>query len=123
MKNTHRIQFFSYLQVLVTLLCLFTFSADVDAKKGKKKADKASTINIVKTVDKKKQTITVDKKTYVMSDRVVITVDGKKATLAQVKVGMKVRMTSKVITYGKGTADHLYEASRVSAVTVKKEKK
>ena len=102
-------------RILFTFVCLFAFSANVEAKKGGR-----STANIVSSVDTKRHTISIKSKVYVMSDRAKITVDGKKATISEVKAGMKVNMTAKVLTYGKAAGENVYQASRVTAITVKK---
>ena len=60
---------------------------------------------------------TVGKKTYVIEEGAVITVDGKKADASAIRVGMRCLVNGKVIARGKTTAESLYGASRITART------
>ena len=59
--------------------------------------------------------IVIGKKTYLVDDNARITVNGKKAPVSAIQVGMRALVTGKVIARGKTTAESLYEASRITA--------
>lgn len=99
-----------------SFLFLVSLPTVAEAKKGKKEAK----LNLVTSVSKKTQSFIVGKKTYVMGERVSITVDGKKAGFEQIKEGMSVKVKGKVIIFGRGNEGNTLAASRIQALTVKK---
>ncbi|MEE2623215.1 MAG: hypothetical protein VCA40_04975 [Roseibacillus sp.] len=59
--------------------------------------------------------VTVGKKTYKITSFTRILVNGRKATLGDLKAGMQVSVAGGVLRYGKGEADTVYKASRITA--------
>ena len=111
---------FRHFCMALTILALCVSSSVVSAKgKDKEKEDKSA--NIVKS--KTDYSLIVNGKTYIVADDAKITVDGKKSTFKQVQVGMKVTMTTRLLTSGKGDVKNTYEAQRISARTVKEKPK
>lgn len=84
-------------------------------------AEKRANKSIVQS--KTDYSMVVDGKTYILSDRATVTVDGKKAEFSDVKVGMKVTLNARVLIFGEGDEKNTYEAKRISARTVKEKKK
>ncbi len=59
--------------------------------------------------------VTVGKKTYKITSFTKILVNGRKATLRDLKAGMQASVAGGVLRYGKGEADTVYKASRITA--------
>ena len=59
--------------------------------------------------------VTVGKKTYKITSFTKIVVNGKKATLGDLRAGMQASVVGGVLRYGKGAADTVYKASRITA--------
>ena len=59
--------------------------------------------------------VTVGKKTYKITSFTRILVNGRKATLRDLKAGMQASVAGGVLRYGKGEADTVYKASRITA--------
>ena len=59
--------------------------------------------------------VTVGRKTYKITSFTKILVNGKGATLGQLRPGMQVSVAGGVLRYGKGEADTVYKASRITA--------
>ena len=75
----------------------------------------ASELPTVKKVDVEAKRITVGKKEYTVTNLTKITVDGEKATLADIEPGMQAAVTGGVAKYGRTKADTLYKATRIQA--------
>ena len=82
---------------------------------GYKTKGKASELPTVTAVGK--DHITVRGKTYQVRDDAEITVNGEPAGLSQLRKGMQVLVTSRVLEYGRGSDDTTYEARRIVAST------
>jgi hypothetical protein len=112
-----------FIMSCVMILAMSLLSAgESDAKKkggGKKKKAPAGA-NVIKSIDVKKAQFIVNRKTYIASDRVIVKIDNKTADFSKLKVGMKVIVASRVISYGKKVGTNTYEALRISAVSPKK---
>ncbi|MBL49806.1 MAG: hypothetical protein CMP28_12770 [Roseibacillus sp.] len=59
--------------------------------------------------------VTIGRKTYKVTSFTRILVDGKRATLGQLRPGMQVSVAGGVLRYGKGEADTVYKATRITA--------
>ena len=59
--------------------------------------------------------VTIGRKTYKVTSFTRILVNGKRGPLGQLKPGMQVSVTGGVLRYGKGEADTVYKASRITA--------
>lgn len=59
--------------------------------------------------------VTIGKKTYKVSDSTRITVNGRSAKAGDLSPGMQVSVSGGVLRYGKGKADTIYKATRISA--------
>ena len=59
--------------------------------------------------------IVIGKKTYVVADNAKITLNGKKASVSSIQVGMRALVSGSVIVRGKTTADSIYKATRITA--------
>ena len=59
--------------------------------------------------------VTVGKKTYKITSFTKILVNGRKATLRDLKAGMQASVAGGVLRYGKGESDTVYKASRITA--------
>ncbi|MFK7911661.1 MAG: hypothetical protein AB8F34_13820 [Akkermansiaceae bacterium] len=86
--------------------------------KGKKKT---STRNLITKIDVKGNSITVNKKIYVMRRDVMITLGGEKAKFEDLKVGMRVSLSARIKTFGnkREKKANIYEVRRVSAHPIK----
>jgi len=78
------------------------------AKKGK-----ASELPVVQKVSP--TGITVDGHVYEVNELTDVIVNGAKASVAQVQVGMQVSITSSPKTFGKTADDSVYKATRIVA--------
>jgi hypothetical protein len=107
------------LPVLILLLGMFLPATLVaDNKKSRKvhpltRKGAASELPVVKKVTGK--TVTVGKKTYEISDTTRITVNGKSATVSDLRPGMQASVAGGVLRYGKTKADTVYKATRIVA--------
>lgn len=61
--------------------------------------------------------IRVGGKRYVLSDSAEVIVNGKEASLSEVKVGMQAMMTGGVLKTGESSKDTVYKATRIVART------
>lgn len=59
--------------------------------------------------------VTIGKKTYKITSFTKITVNGKSASLGQLKPGMQASVAGGVLRFGKTKADTLYKATRINA--------
>lgn len=73
----------------------------------------ASQLPVVSSVDE--FSITVGEKNFMLSNFVKVVVNGKKATIEDVKPGMQVMVTGKRVVAGKTQAESIYSASRIVA--------
>ena len=81
----------------------------------------ASQLPVVTGVDE--FSITVGEKNFMLSNFVKVVVNGKKATIEDVKPGMQVMVTGKRVIAGKTEAESIYQASRIVARDDKNSKK
>ncbi|BDS08057.1 hypothetical protein NT6N_30970 [Oceaniferula spumae] len=115
-------RFFFATITLLTVVCICS-PLDLEAKgkkgkgKGKGKAKKEKTVDknqdVIKAI--KAGSITVNGKSYVIDDGCSIKVDGEKAEEKDLRVGMKVKMTTSVAAYGKKGAPNTYKVTRITA--------
>jgi len=106
------------------LLALFGLTTKASAKKRRggnnrnrsrppKKLGSPSQLPVVKRVGS--NSITVGEKYYAVREGAPITVNGEKAELSDIKVGMQAMVASRVMEFGRGSKDNVYEATRIQA--------
>jgi hypothetical protein len=113
----------SFLIQGATLLALFGLSTDAFGKKRRGrnrrkprkpiKLGKPSQLPVVKRVGS--NSITVGDKDYSVRDGAAITVNGEKAELSDIRVGMQAMVSSRILEFGRGSNENVYEATRIKA--------
>lgn len=106
--------------ILLVSLCLPTAMAANNKKKNKNRgpSSKKGAASELQTIDSvSKDRIVVNGKIYYLGDRVKITVNGEEAKISQVKAGMQVMVSGKILIFGKGGEKNTYQANRIVART------
>ena len=107
-----------------TLIALFGLSTDAFGKKRRgrnnrnrsrppRKLGSPVQLPVVKSVGA--ASITVGDKHYSVRDGADITVNGEKAELSDIRVGMQAMVSSRILEFGRGSKDNVYEATRIKA--------
>lgn len=79
------------------------------------KKGKAAELPVITSVTA--SSVTVDGRTYEVSESTSVTVNGKKATLVDLKAGMQVSVAGSPKTFGKTRNDTVFKATRIIART------